>query len=41
MSMGYEDIFTHVGDGVRIQAPNGQWVAPIVTGMSSFEHEHK
>ncbi|KAF8670358.1 hypothetical protein AX14_005887, partial [Amanita brunnescens Koide BX004] len=32
VSMGYEDIFTHVGDGVRIQAPNGQWVAPIVTG---------
>ncbi|KAK0494474.1 heterokaryon incompatibility protein HET-C [Armillaria luteobubalina] len=31
-SMGYKDVFMQVGDQVRIQAPNGQWVAPIVTG---------
>ncbi len=30
--MGYKDVFLQVGDQVRIQAPNGQWVAPIVTG---------
>jgi len=36
MSMGYKDVFAHVGDNVRIQAPNGRWVAPIVTGMSSL-----
>ena len=34
--MGYEKVFTHVGDGVRIQAPNGKLVAPIVTGMPSL-----
>lgn len=31
----------HVGDQVRIQAPNGKWVAPIVTGSfggSDFIH---
>ncbi|SJK98858.1 uncharacterized protein ARMOST_02130 [Armillaria ostoyae] len=32
VSMGYKDVFLQVGDQVRIQAPNGQWVAPIVTG---------
>ncbi|KAF8649338.1 hypothetical protein AX16_005873 [Volvariella volvacea WC 439] len=32
ISMGHQQIFTHVGDQVRIQAPNGRWVAPIVTG---------
>ncbi|KAG7098509.1 hypothetical protein E1B28_000453 [Marasmius oreades] len=41
MSMGFHDVFPHVGDRVRIQAPNGQWVAPIVTGTfgsSDFIH---
>ncbi|KAH8829036.1 heterokaryon incompatibility protein HET-C [Flagelloscypha sp. PMI_526] len=32
VSMGYSHVFQHVGDNVRIQAPNGKWVAPIVTG---------
>jgi hypothetical protein len=41
VSMGYEGVFTHVGDGVRIQAPNGKSVAPIITGMSSLEDESK
>jgi hypothetical protein len=31
VQMGY-DVFTHVGDGVRIHAPNGKRVAPLVTG---------
>ena len=30
--MGYNNVFMHVGDHVRIQAPNGQYVAPLVTG---------
>ena len=33
VSMGYQDVFVHVGDQVRIQASNGKWVAPLVTGM--------
>ncbi|KAF9525082.1 heterokaryon incompatibility protein Het-C-domain-containing protein [Crepidotus variabilis] len=32
VSMGHQQVFVHVGDNVRIQAPNGRWVAPIVTG---------
>ncbi|EAU89396.1 heterokaryon incompatibility protein HET-C [Coprinopsis cinerea okayama7 len=32
VGMGYNEVFTHVGDNVRVQAPNGKWVAPIVTG---------
>ncbi|KAI0066935.1 Het-C-domain-containing protein [Artomyces pyxidatus] len=32
VSMGHTNVFVHVGDGVRIQAPNGKWVAPLVTG---------
>ena len=32
--MGYTDVFTHVGDGVKIQTPDGRRVAPVVTGMS-------
>lgn len=39
--MGYHGVFSHVGDQVRIQAPNGQWVAPLVTGTfgsSDFIH---
>ncbi|KAL0581875.1 hypothetical protein V5O48_000104 [Marasmius crinis-equi] len=41
ISMGFQNVFTHVGDRVRIQAPNGKWVAPIVTGTfgsSDFIH---
>lgn len=34
--MGHTGVFVHVGDQVRIQARNGKWVAPIVTGMSNF-----
>ncbi|CAL1699350.1 unnamed protein product [Somion occarium] len=39
--MGYRDVFIHVGDQVRIQARNGAWVAPLVTGTfgsSDFIH---
>ncbi|KAF8155752.1 heterokaryon incompatibility protein Het-C-domain-containing protein [Crassisporium funariophilum] len=32
LSMGHNEVFVHVGDQVRIQAPNGKHVAPIVTG---------
>lgn len=32
VGMGHQEVFTHVGDSVRVQAPNGKWVAPIVTG---------
>ncbi|KAH9941705.1 heterokaryon incompatibility protein HET-C [Epithele typhae] len=39
---GYHDVFTHVGDQVRIQARDGRMVAPIVTagtfGSSDFIH---
>ncbi|KAF8903359.1 heterokaryon incompatibility protein Het-C-domain-containing protein [Gymnopilus junonius] len=41
ISMGYTQVFPHVGDQVRVQAPNGKWVAPIVTGSfgsSDFIH---
>ncbi|KAF8637884.1 hypothetical protein AX17_002507 [Amanita inopinata Kibby_2008] len=41
VSMGHQEVFSHVGDRVRIQAPNGKWVAPIVTGTfgsSDFIH---
>ncbi len=30
--MGHSNVFVHVGDNVRVQAPNGRWVAPLVTG---------
>lgn len=33
VSMGHQRVFVHVGDNVRIQAPGGKWVAPIVTGV--------
>ncbi|TBU22062.1 heterokaryon incompatibility protein HET-C [Dichomitus squalens] len=39
--MGHHDIFTHVGDQAKIQAPGGKWVAPLVTGTfgsSDFIH---
>jgi hypothetical protein len=32
VSMGHRDVFLHVGDHVRIQAPGGKSVAPLVTG---------
>ncbi|KAF7316192.1 hypothetical protein MIND_00137400 [Mycena indigotica] len=32
VSMGYQEVFVHVGDQVRIQSPQGKWVAPLVTG---------
>lgn len=32
MSMGHSEVFTHVGDRVRVHAPNGRQVAPLVTG---------
>ncbi|KAH8106508.1 Het-C-domain-containing protein [Phellopilus nigrolimitatus] len=41
LSMGHHNIFVHVGDRVRIQAPNGKSVAPLVTGTfgsSDFIH---
>ncbi|OCH86854.1 Het-C-domain-containing protein [Obba rivulosa] len=41
VSLGHRDIFVHVGDQIRIQAPNGRWVAPLVTGTfgsSDFIH---
>ncbi|KAL1759591.1 heterokaryon incompatibility protein Het-C-domain-containing protein [Schizophyllum commune] len=41
VSMGHGQVFTHVGDGVRVQAPNGRHVAPLVTGTfgsSDFIH---
>ena len=31
--MGHHDVFTHVGDQVKVQAPGGKPVAPLVTGM--------
>jgi hypothetical protein len=34
--MGHNNVFVHVGDQVRIQAANGKWVAPLVTGNSTF-----
>jgi len=33
VSMGHRDVFTHVGDNVRVRAPNGKMVSPIVTGQ--------
>ncbi|KAE9406188.1 Het-C-domain-containing protein [Gymnopus androsaceus JB14] len=41
VSMGHSDVFTHVGDQVRVHAPGGRMVAPIVTGTfgsSDFIH---
>jgi hypothetical protein len=29
---GHRDVFVHMGDAVRIQAPGGKMVAPLVTG---------
>jgi hypothetical protein len=33
VSMGHRDVFVHVGDGVRVNAPGGKSVAPLVTGL--------
>ncbi|KAJ6595877.1 heterokaryon incompatibility protein HET-C [Mycena vulgaris] len=41
VSMGHAEVFVHVGDQVRIKAPNGKWVAPLVTGTfggNDFTH---
>ncbi|EIN08362.1 Het-C-domain-containing protein [Punctularia strigosozonata HHB-11173 SS5] len=41
VSLGHRDVFVHVGDQVRLRAPNGQQVAPLVTGTfggSDFIH---
>jgi hypothetical protein len=41
VSMGHTDVFLHVGDHVRLKAPNGKFVAPLVTGTfgsSDFIH---
>ncbi|KAF8965033.1 heterokaryon incompatibility protein Het-C-domain-containing protein [Flammula alnicola] len=41
VALGHNQVFVHVGDQVRVQAPNGKWVAPIVTGSfgsSDFIH---
>ncbi|KAI9638574.1 putative heterokaryon incompatibility protein HET-C [Dioszegia hungarica] len=32
VTLGYSQVFTHVGTNVRIQAPNGKQVSPMVTG---------
>lgn len=40
-NMDHHDVFVHVGDHVRLQAPNGKSVAPLVTGTfgsSDFIH---
>jgi hypothetical protein len=31
--MGHTEVFAHVGDAVRIRAPDGRMVAPAVTGI--------
>lgn len=39
--MGHDEVFPHVGEHVRIQSPNGKYVAPLVTGTfgsSDFTH---
>ncbi|KAG8745998.1 hypothetical protein FRC10_006337 [Ceratobasidium sp. 414] len=41
VSLGYHQVFVHMGDQIRIQAPNGKSVAPLVTGTfggSDFIH---
>jgi hypothetical protein len=41
VSMGHTEVFVHVGDHVRLKAPNGKFVAPLVTGTfgsSDFIH---
>ncbi|KAI0792398.1 heterokaryon incompatibility protein Het-C-domain-containing protein [Abortiporus biennis] len=41
VSLGFHDVFTHVGDQVRVQSSQGSWVAPLITGTfgsSDFIH---
>ena len=41
VALGHRDVFVHVGDRVRIRAPSGNMVAPLVTGTfggSDFIH---
>lgn len=41
VSQGYNQVFVHVGDRVRVQAPGGRRVSPLVTGSfgsSDFLH---
>ncbi|KAH7887067.1 heterokaryon incompatibility protein HET-C [Phlebopus sp. FC_14] len=41
VSQGHQQVFLHMGDSVRIQAPSGKRVAPLVTGTfgsSDFLH---
>jgi hypothetical protein len=41
VSMGHRDVFVHIGDQVRVSAPGGKSVAPLVTGTfggSDFIH---
>lgn len=39
VNMGHSSVFLHVGDHVRIQAPNGRSVAPLVTGKTHIDHK--
>ncbi|KAL9937232.1 hypothetical protein V8E36_003641 [Tilletia maclaganii] len=32
LKLGFRDVFCHVGDNVRVRAPDGQSVPPLVTG---------
>ncbi|KAF9225961.1 Het-C-domain-containing protein [Gyrodon lividus] len=41
VSQGYQQVFLHVGDGMRLRTPHGKSVAPLVTGTfgsSDFLH---
>ncbi|KAH7912171.1 Het-C-domain-containing protein [Hygrophoropsis aurantiaca] len=41
LAQGHQQVFVHIGDSVRVQAPGGKWVAPLVTGTfgsSDFLH---
>lgn len=35
--MGHTKVFTHVGEAVRVEAPDGRMVAPVVTGRSFLQ----
>jgi hypothetical protein len=34
VALGHTEVFTHIGDHVKVQAPNGKWAAPLVTGQN-------
>ena len=38
MSMGHTHVFVHVGDRVRVQAPNGKYLAPLITGVDTSSY---